>query len=234
MDKAKAQRFTQFLIERYGEDGAKKKIQKIQKTGKVDEEDIKAFAASEQKQQEQQVEKKAHGAKLNYFKSLKNQCAEDEEIVYFKKGGSVTCGCKKKEDGGQVTTAKEGSAIAKFKEARKMQKGGQPKIEKNDTVHINGKPYSVTYSDGTKRNPKSPFPKYSHQQYVKDRDNKTDKEAQKRVKKIDRVTKDEEMKKGGTISKFKKAKCGSKLKKHLQGGSLNGIPFIKKELLKKE
>jgi len=51
MDKAKAQRFTQFLIKKYGEDGAKKKIQKIQKTGKVDEEDIKDFAASEQKQQ---------------------------------------------------------------------------------------------------------------------------------------------------------------------------------------
>lgn len=123
MDEKKAKRFVSFLKNKYGEDGAKKKIQKIQKTGKVDEEDLKEFQASEQKQQQVQTKKAAHGAKLNYFKSLKNQCAEDEEVVYYKKGGSVGCGCKKKEDGGQVTTAKEGSAVAKFKEARKMSEG---------------------------------------------------------------------------------------------------------------
>jgi hypothetical protein len=60
---------------------------------------------------------------LNYFKSLKNQCAEDEEVVYYKKGGSVSCGCKKKEDGGQVKKAEEGWK-AKFK-ARKMQSGNK-------------------------------------------------------------------------------------------------------------
>lgn len=30
---------------------------------------------------------------------------------------------------------------------------------------------------------------------------------------------------GGVVAKFKAARCGSKLKKHQEGGSLNGIPF---------
>jgi hypothetical protein len=46
-----------------------------------------------------------HGAKLNYFKNLKHQCADDEELVYYKKGGSVDCGCKKKKDGGEIKKA---------------------------------------------------------------------------------------------------------------------------------
>ena len=179
------------------------------------------------------TQKAAHGTKLNYFRSLKNQCPEGEELYYFKKGGkaSVGCGCKKKEDGGQVTTAKEGSAVAKFKEARKMQKAGKMppvKVEKNDTVHVNGIPYSITYSDGTKKNSKSPYPKYSHSQYVKDRSDKSNKDAQRRVNKIDKVTRDEEMKCGGKVKKNEDGSkinknCGgavAKFKMHRQGGKL--------------
>ena len=80
----------------------------------------KRFQAHKKKQ----TQKAAHGAKLNYFKSLKNQCAEDEEVVYYRKGGSVECGCKKKE-GGEVPTAKTGSAVDKFK-AKKLSSGGNP------------------------------------------------------------------------------------------------------------
>ena len=88
---------------------------------------------NQKKQQQAQAQKALHGAKLNYFKSLKNQCAEDEEVVYYKKGGSVTCGCKKKEDGGQVPTAKQGSAIEKFKKARKAATGTEfQKLPKQD------------------------------------------------------------------------------------------------------
>lgn len=55
-----------------------------------------------------------HGAKLNYLKSLKNKCAEDEELVYFKKGGKVGCGCvKKTQEGGNVP--KKESSVMKFK-----------------------------------------------------------------------------------------------------------------------
>ena len=172
-------------------------------------EEYKQAVQNQQKQQQAQAQKAAHGAKLNYFKSLKNQCAEDEEVVYYKKGGSVGCGCKKKEQGGEVPTVKQGSAIAKFKTARKMQKAGKMppvKVEKNDTVHVNGIPYSITYSDGTKKNPKSPYPKYSNSQYVKDRSDKSNKDAQRRANKVDKVTRDEEM------------KCGGKVKKQQHGG----------------
>ena len=192
------------------------------------QEEVKKYYAQYQKEK---IKKDLHGAKLNYFKSLKNQCAEDEEVVYYKKGGSVGCGCKKKEQGGEVPTAKEGSAIAKFKAARKMQKAGKMppvKVEKNDTVHVNGIPYSITYSDGTKKNLKSPYPKYSHSQYVKDRSDKSNKDAQRRVNKIDKVTRDEEMKCGGKVkkneegSKINKSCNGAiaKFKAHRQGGKL--------------
>ena len=63
-----------------------------------------------------------HGTKLNYLKALKNQCAEDEELYYYKKGGKAGCGCRKKEDGGKVEDKKE-STISKFKKVTKHQIG---------------------------------------------------------------------------------------------------------------
>lgn len=59
-------------------------------------------------------QKAAHGAKLQYFRSLKHQCADDEEPYYYKKGGSVDCGCKKKE-GGEIQKAESGKKIPKIK-----------------------------------------------------------------------------------------------------------------------
>lgn len=90
------------------------------------------------------TQKAAHGTKLNYFRSLKNQCPEGEELYYFKKGGSVGCGCKKKEDGGQVTTAKEGSAVAKFKASRMEAGGPAKKMEKRKEGWDNKGNYIVT------------------------------------------------------------------------------------------
>jgi hypothetical protein len=40
-------------------------------------------------------------------------------VVYYKKGGLVGCGCKKKEEGGQVTKAGLGSAVERFKNRAK-------------------------------------------------------------------------------------------------------------------
>ena len=40
------------------------------------------------------------GAKLNYIQRLKGNCPEGEELVYFKSGGKVDCGCVKKQNGG--------------------------------------------------------------------------------------------------------------------------------------
>ena len=154
------------------------------------------------------------GAKLNYIKLLKNDCPEGFEVKYFKEGGRVCKKCIERAAGGEKV--KDGKKeIAEFKKAckgRKFEEGGKPQkpkkveqpkkteqskkplkiqkpiVNKDDTVHVNGKPYSITYSDGTKKNPKSPYPKYSNQQYINDRGTRDDKEAQKRVKKVDRVT----------------------------------------------
>ena len=80
-------------------------------------EEYKAAVESQQKQ----AQKALHGAKLQYIRSLKNQCPEGEELYYYKKGGSVGCGCKKKEDGGEIKESKD-NAVSKFK-ARKAKSG---------------------------------------------------------------------------------------------------------------
>lgn len=60
------------------------------------------------------TQKAAHGAKLQYVKALKHKCAEDEELIYYKKGGSVGCGCKKKfQEGG---TPRKDSVVTKFRQ----------------------------------------------------------------------------------------------------------------------
>lgn len=74
---------------------------------------------------QQQVAAARHGAKLQYVKSLKHQCAEDEELYYFKKGGKAGCGCRKK-NGGQIKEQDQ-SPVTKFK----MKCGS--KIKKNQT-----------------------------------------------------------------------------------------------------
>jgi len=74
-----------------------------------------------QEMQAQQAQMARHGAKLQYIKSLKHQCAEDEELQYYKAGGSIGCKCVKKEkQGGEI---KE-SALDQFK--AKYAKGGKP------------------------------------------------------------------------------------------------------------
>ena len=273
MDEKKAKRFVSFLKNKYGEEGAKKKIQKIQKTGKVDDEDLKEFQASEQKQQQTQAKKALHGAKLNYFKSLKHQCAEDEEVVYYKKGGSVGCGCKKKMEEGGQTPKNKNNAIDKFKNRKQDQAS-------RDSLRINSikgddeleavRPGS--YKPNPKHNPKDPnsrthiwVPDRTKEPYNKDKKavkkgangtyvdvpmwamdpaSKWQKQDYLKsngvnpntwkgtkaftdapsLKKGDKVKKN---KKDSAVDKFKSAKCGSKMKKHYFGGSLNRIPFFK-------
>ena len=215
--------------------------------------------------QQKQAQKALHGAKLNYFKSLKHQCAEDEEVVYYKKGGSVTCGCKKKEQGGEVPSAKDG-AVAKFKN-RKNIPAPQQQINPNDTIHVNGQIKSLTNEPiKDKNNTYKPLTPEEYKK-LKDKDkNRVDEKDAARGRQVHKcggkVKKGEDgllpikspkgkpsknINRGGTksklpvqskgskinkdcggsaIAKFKAAKCGSKLKKHLQGGSLNGVPFM--------
>lgn len=185
MDNKRAQKFAQFLVKKYGQDGAKKKIEKIQKTGKIDDEDIKDFQKAEQEESKSQTRKAAHGAKLSLIKNLKHQCADDEELFYFKKGGVVGCGCKKKEDGGEIQKGKEG-IITRFKNHIKSK--FEEAKEKADQIQSQ-KNYKPDYS--------SKRVKDSEKDYLEGKgDHKIKKDC------------------GGSkvVAKFK-AKCGAKMKK---------------------
>ena len=139
-----------------------------------------------------------HGAKLQYLKNLKHQCAEDEEVVYFKRGGSVDCGCQKKK-GGEIEKAQNGTkAVSKFK---------------NDYSSKKVKDSEEDYFKGTAdhtRPGNSPVSK-TVQNFKKN----------KEQTKVEKKPETKPVKKncGGAVEKFKK---------HRQGGSLNRIPFISK------
>ena len=197
---------------------------------KVDE-----YISQAEAEQSKQAQKAEHGAKLQYFKKLKNQCADDEEVVYYKKGGLVDCGCKKKE-GGEVVKANFGTFLEKIKnkfnstvqsignagqqmikqEAQKQPFKNKPKQTKKGTTW--GETSEVIGSKGHDRG------NGGLDARVQDGAD-TDKGFNRGYM---RNTKGGEIKKNcdgsKVISKFK-AKCGSKIKKHQQGGSLNGIPF---------
>ena len=174
--------------------------------------------------QQKQAQKALHGAKLNYFKSLKNQCAEDEEVVYYKKGGSVRCGCKKKEEGGEVVKAQDG-AVAKFKarnaqlkkkeEEKKPSSTQQPKKEIKEGWDKHGN-YIVSKKGMNERE--------KQLNANKNEEGKADpnKKIQQKKKCGGKVKKNEDG------SKIKKNCSGAvaKFKMHRQGGSLNGIPFM--------
>lgn len=72
------------------------------------------------------AKKAAHGAKLEYIKSISHKCNDDEELVYFKRGGRVDCGCrdKKMKGGGKTTetTLKDMPWVAEFKAKRAKKK----------------------------------------------------------------------------------------------------------------
>ena len=82
------------------------------------------FVKYMQEKKTKSAQKAAKGAKLNYIKQLSHKCADDEELYYFKRGGSVGCGCKKK-DG--VVKAQNGektdSIVSKFKNKKKEEHG---------------------------------------------------------------------------------------------------------------
>jgi hypothetical protein len=70
-----------------------------------------------------QTQKAEHGAKLQYVKKLKRICQDDEELVYFKKGGSIDCGCVKKQTGGELPEKKT-ETLRKNKKKIKVSCGG--------------------------------------------------------------------------------------------------------------
>lgn len=221
MDKQKAERFAQYLVSKYGEDGAKKKIQKIQKTGKVDQEDLKGFAESEQKSKGK-TPKDLHGAKLNYIKTLKHQCADDEELVYYKVGGKVDCGCKKK--GGDIEPKKEcgGGAVAKFKMTRKAEGGWLTRLA--DATGSQGGFRKAQQEQKKEKEKKQQDQQKEgwnkHGDYVVRKKNIKERERQLASNKTEEETTPPKINrglhknsKGGAVAEFKKARCGSKMKK---------------------
>ena len=214
-----------------------------------------AFQQAAQTLQQQQTQTMKHGAKLQYIKNLKHQCADDEELVYYKKGGSVDCGCQKKEKGGEVVTAKSGSAVEKFKEVRKgkfgvaafadatgsqggfrnAQKKKEEKKPKSGTwgattQYIPGKNISKGSGNDTSeqekkdKSAKDYYEGKGYHKHEKGGEVKKDCGGSKFIKKGDKVKKDGAGCILDPVAKFK-AKCGTKMKKHQQGGSLNGNPF---------
>lgn len=116
-DEQLQQAFLQFLMQKSGAKNERELQAYVQKLG--DEGLQQAYQEFTQLMQ-QQTQKAQKGAKLMYIKKLKNQCAEDEELQYYKRGGKVDCGCVKKAQAGtKVETKKVNSAVEEFKKRKK-------------------------------------------------------------------------------------------------------------------
>ena len=194
-------------------------------------EEYKKAVENQQKQQQAQTQKALHGAKLNYFKSLKHQCAEDEEVVYYKKGGSVTCGCKKKEQGGEVKKDRKESAVERFKSIKKagfgdvlikiadsLSGGGFRKAEEEKRKRTIS---SVKKGPGTTKQPTIDGTKKMQEENKKKFKNDY---SSKRVK-----DSEEDYLKGIT-NEATAEKCGGKVKKKAEGSKINkncgGSPIV--------
>lgn len=226
-DKIKKQIVALLAAVQQGDQKATQALQEIMNKAKQGDQKAIALASAIQsvaKEMQQGANPVAarFGAKLNYIRTLKGNAPEGEEVVYFKSGGQVQKKFVKKGAAGAKDQKNGKDVIKDFKKKAcggtkmKFADGGKPKviINKNDTVHVNGQPRSLTNSDGTKVNPKSPYPVYSAKEYQKDRKSNK-KDAKARVQKADEASSE---------------KCGGKVKKHQFGGSLNGVPFIYKGL----
>lgn len=193
----------------------------------------KEYEAAMKQSQQNQTQKAAHGAKLQYIKNLKHQCADDEELYYYKKGGSVNCGCKKKEDGGEVVKAGLGcssSVVDKFKAVRKGKSGFDITAFADATGSqggfANAKPKRKTPKKGTWAETTKYIPGQTIQRGNGGPDAKEqDSAVRDRKDNSENIIKKEEKKrhsnyytsmafeKGNKIVKKFKAKCGSKMKK---------------------
>ena len=209
------EQFLQFLVQK---SGAKSKKELEDYVKSLGEDGLqKAYEEFAQVMQKQ-AKKAQHGTKLQYFRFLKNRCAEDEELYYYKKGGSLGCGCKKKEDGGEVVRASMG-VIASFKEDQKKKKEQQQpqKLKWTDAKEKELKTLSEkkTLTSQEKQRLQQLRNEFKNSSNTKDYELEEGKKGMKVEKDCGGST---------VIAKFK-AKCGTKMKKHEQGGSLNGVPF---------
>lgn len=98
---------------------AVKQIKQIIEAAQQGDEQAIQIATLIQKEMES-VQKAQKGAKLNYIKSLKGDCPDGEEVVYFKKGGMLCKTCEKKKM--KAEQGKKLNAIEEFKKGRKCKK----------------------------------------------------------------------------------------------------------------
>lgn len=217
------QAFIQFLAYKSGAKDQKQLEQYIQSLG---EDGLKQAYNEFQQMMQQQTQKAAHGAKLNYFKKLKNKCAEDEELVYYKKGGSVNCGCVKKEQKGGKTEPKKQSATTKFKNDYSSKR-----VRDSEEAYFNGTAdHTVDAPDPKKRKTfKNDYSTKRVKAAEKNYFNGTADHLKPGVKKNCGGSKMKLIKKGNKVcpkcGKVHSAGvgCSMKFKMHMQGGILNKL-----------
>lgn len=199
-DKELQQAFLQFLAKKSGAKNQQELEKYVQSLG---EDGLKQAYDEFTKVMQSQAQKAAHGAKLQYFRNLKHKCGENEELVFYKKGGSVECGCKGKvmEKGGEVKKASTGTAIVDdFKKKKQQEKG-------------------VTYDSKTGK--MRPATREELEQRARNRKDATQGKGEGNYVQPNAQNSKKVVKKAG-------AGCLAEFKKRFaKGGSLNGIPFIK-------
>lgn len=135
-----------------GDKQANQTIQQIMQAAKQgDQQAVQVAKLLQAIVQQMQGSRKARlGAKLNYFKQV-SECPEDQEVVYFKKGGEIckVCAGKKMQNGGKSDPIKE----FKKKRVNKHQQGGTFKQAFNNAYGKqryftwNGKVYAAYKGD---------------------------------------------------------------------------------------
>lgn len=206
----------EFLSNKFGTSD-QKQIQK--KLSKLDKEQQQALAQEYQQWKAKKKTKAAHGAKLDYVKSLKHICPEGQELVYFKKGGSVNCGCvgKKLEKGDKVEEAKCGT-VAKFKKVKKAGFGSWITKLADATGSNGGFKKAEQESKKKSENKSEQKEGWRGNDYIVRKKNIKEREKQLSSNKTKEETTPplinkglHKNSKGGAVDAFK-AKCGSKMK----------------------
>lgn len=211
MEKNEEQEFVNYLKNKY-KDLSQDKIKELKDSGQL-EKDYQEF-------RKKKTQKAEHGAKLQYLKNLKNQCAEDEELYYYKKGGMVGCGCKKKmEEGGPV---KKQNSVDKFK-SKKQDQATKDSIAANK---YNDQEVQTMKPGSYKRNKEGKVqwtPDRTKAPYKKEKGGQVNKGCGGSKMKLEKGNK--VCPKCGKIHAAGMGCAVAKFKMHRQGGSLNGIPF---------
>ena len=208
-DKELQQAFLQFLAKKSGAKNQQELEKYVQSLG---EDGLKQAYNEFTKVMQSQAQKAAHGAKLQYFRNLKHKCGENEELVFYKKGGSVECGCKGKvmEKGGEAPKSR--NAIKEFK-TRKMEPG--------DKIMLLTEANKKRKAEEARK--KELEKKWKEGRVIVGKDiSRGNKNSGPNAKEDEPVISEKGFNRG--INKNCK---GSTIKKHQTGGSLNGIPFIK-------